>query len=772
VQSARQNVIGVIIPARQERLLQIRERQRGREISLSGGSICIPLDIVRATKETLANWSRGRYFRRMVFPFELSWKFENMQGRFAREIEREMTMLFQDLSPLPNCLSPSASSLNRVINNVSAPDKLLCKIIWVPVDETISPSNDGLNGPSACSMILNEFAQKETSYRRFYVDDTCIVHIDLQSWVCSISCTRFNVTKTTRTTFAWGKLYQLPAHLTGTNSFATIKMVLEPLQLTIENALLPTRALRYLQYDLRADKESVMTAVRQNGFVLQYASENLRADRDVVIAAISHNGRAIEFASSDLQSDFEIALRAVSSNGRALEYISEELRANKELVTVAVEQNSAAAKFISNTLFDDLVWVEILFERCHRLKDNKFVVRAAVARNAHNLKFASHRLPGYFSLAKAAVLNDENVFQYVSEPLKCQQEFILSLLSSREDLKSNISFMSEAIKYCPVVFEQCSDCLKSNREFILLASKLRGRVLQFAHKKFYSDREIVLAAASNDGFAIQYAVEEFRRDREIALAAVSSAGTTLRYFNDNAIVMDHEVVLCAVCNDGAALEFASEIFRSDREIVLAAVQSCGLSLQYASESLRTDKEIVVSAIKQNHEAYLYAPEHIRNDISVLERNLETLTYTTADFQENNKEFLVSAISHKPSLLQYTVESMRHDREVVICGYLCAAKITKSFAKYDLTDVDKKWISILQDLRQSEFKSFFEKRSYLEKKLSRFRKESRFGLNVSRDAIFQSVVFQIGSAPMSDLYGKLSINFVNEPGKNILKIIFL
>ena len=53
--------------------------------------------------------------------------------------------------------------------------------------------------------------------------------------------------------------------------------------------------------ELRADRDIVLAAVRQNSRALQYATVELRADRDIVLAAVERNGRALEFASAELQ---------------------------------------------------------------------------------------------------------------------------------------------------------------------------------------------------------------------------------------------------------------------------------------------------------------------------------------------------------------------------------------------------------------------------------------------------------------------------------------
>ena len=72
------------------------------------------------------------------------------------------------------------------------------------------------------------------------------------------------------------------------------------------------------------------------------------------------------------------------------------------------------------------------------------------------------------------------------------------------------------------------------------------------------------------------------------------------------LMVDREVVLATVRQNGVLLEYASEELRGDREVVLAAVQQNGVALGYASEELRTDHEIALAAVQNG----LLARQHV------------------------------------------------------------------------------------------------------------------------------------------------------------------
>ena len=68
----------------------------------------------------------------------------------------------------------------------------------------------------------------------------------------------------------------------------------------------------YAARALRADREVVLEAVKQNGEALAYAVEELRADREVVLEAVRQNVAAFPYAAKALCADREVLLVAVS----------------------------------------------------------------------------------------------------------------------------------------------------------------------------------------------------------------------------------------------------------------------------------------------------------------------------------------------------------------------------------------------------------------------------------------------------------------------------
>jgi len=62
-------------------------------------------------------------------------------------------------------------------------------------------------------------------------------------------------------------------------------------------------ALQFANATLKADRELVLAAVREDGFNLQHTTEVLRADKELVLAAVTRTHAALRFAKGGLQHD-------------------------------------------------------------------------------------------------------------------------------------------------------------------------------------------------------------------------------------------------------------------------------------------------------------------------------------------------------------------------------------------------------------------------------------------------------------------------------------
>jgi hypothetical protein len=99
---------------------------------------------------------------------------------------------------------------------------------------------------------------------------------------------------------------------------------------------------------------------------------------------------------------------------------------------------------------------------------------------------------------------------------------------------------------------------------------------------------------------------------------------------------------------GFSLKYFSEEIRSNKELVLIAVSKNGNELKHASDELKKDREVVLAAIKTS-QVELFANEAIK--------------YADKSFL-NDFEIARIAVAFSGNMLQYFVDEVRKDKEIV------------------------------------------------------------------------------------------------------------
>ena len=247
-------------------------------------------------------------------------------------------------------------------------------------------------------------------------------------------------------------------------------------------------ALRYAPYELRADREVVMAAVQNNGETLFWASDELRADRQVVLAAVKNNGIALGCALAGPQADHEVVLAAVTNSGCALWHASRKMCTDREVVLAAVTENGSALQYASRELCAD-----------------REVVLTAVKHNGDSIHWASEELCADREVMLAAVKQSGWTLKYASFGLRADRKLVLA-----------------AVQKYGCALHWALGGLRLDRDVVLAAVKQNGRAFKDASDKLRSDREFVMVALQTNGNVLRWASDELRTDRE--LVALQSLG--------------------------------------------------------------------------------------------------------------------------------------------------------------------------------------------------------------------------------------------------------
>ena len=394
---------------------------------------------------------------------------------------------------------------------------------------------------------------------------------------------------------------------------------------------------------LLADKEVVLTAVRQVGTLLSLAAPELRADKEVVLSAAASNAEALYYAANSLFGDKEVVLVAVACDGSLYKRASTELKADVE-VALAALKNSFEITDVLDIAPDNVK------------ADKKFML--------------------------AAIAFGPSLLQYASDELKREKDFLRAVC----ECWSRSRFGASAFKYLP------SEAMQ-DKEMALTAVAHCGLALKYASDELKADSDCVLAAVQQQGASIQYASKELRADRAVVLAAVQQSGVALEYGSEEPRA-DRAVVLAAVQQSGLALEYASKELRADRAVVLAAVQQSGMALKYASEQLKGDTAVVLAAVqRRDGRALKYASEQLQADKAficrVVKINANTLYWLSKELSTDKAVGLAIVQNNGTFFGKLSVE-LRADREVVLAAMQNSATAIEKQEVLSKASEDLQW----------------------------------------------------------------------------------
>ena len=120
--------------------------------------------------------------------------------------------------------------------------------------------------------------------------------------------------------------------------------------------------MRYASKELQNDREIVLIAVTQNGYVLKYASKELQNDREIVLDAVTQNGRALKYASKELQNDREIVLTAIQHNyeDQIADMLFTDLMFLKQYMYLRDTDITIKARHIFKIITSDIIFERVL----------------------------------------------------------------------------------------------------------------------------------------------------------------------------------------------------------------------------------------------------------------------------------------------------------------------------------------------------------------------------------------------------------------------------
>lgn len=384
-------------------------------------------------------------------------------------------------------------------------------------------------------------------------------------------------------------------------------------------------ALKFASRRLRADREVVLTAIRQNGFWgLQNASRKLQEDRALVLEAVSSRPDIIgrDWFPQAMLGDKEVILRAINGGfGHALQRADPSLKADREVVAAAVARNGQALLDADDGLQGErsLLFLAVVAEHGPRrlqdlppgfCEDRSFLFEAVLAKPELLVEAGNGTLCDDRSFVMDVVTRNGLALRWASEALRDDREVVLKAAQSQ---------VEGALRH---VFEHASEALQKDPELLRLRSEERSRgVVPVDMAKFLEGldkrqlqwfQEVATAPSPSDAFSDLPA--NARADRALALAVVCVEAACVCSCPTQ-LLADRELMLAACMSEGLVLQFAADELRADRALVLAAVKCHGGAYAFAAEDLRRDPAVLLEAMQATAgpRSLAEAPEGLRRD---------------------------------------------------------------------------------------------------------------------------------------------------------------
>ena len=242
-------------------------------------------------------------------------------------------------------------------------------------------------------------------------------------------------------------------------------------------------------------------------------------DREVIIKAINLDGTYISYASDSLKADKEIVMLAVKNNGNAFNDINEKFWSDTDVIFAArnteIGPGMDSMELIDEQLFSDVNFVRKLLNSVDDSTHDYEIIEI--------LERAGSEVTSNKELMLSAISSNYESYQYLDESLKSDKQFFIEaeklcgylLQYADKDLQSDRNVVAIAVERNGIELKYAADKFKSDREMVLKAVKTQPFILEDVDEKFRSDFEIAKLAVTSHGHAIKLLSEDLQSNQEI-----------------------------------------------------------------------------------------------------------------------------------------------------------------------------------------------------------------------------------------------------------------
>ena len=271
----------------------------------------------------------------------------------------------------------------------------------------------------------------------------------------------------------------------------------------------------------------------------------------------------------------------------------------------------------------------------------------------------------------SVLFNDWRYFQYASDLLKNDVEFILSLIKERihekillfvnERIVNDSSIMISLIKETPKAFEFASSTLKGDKKFIMACIENGVKIL-YLKESFQDDDDIALLAVKNNPLNYCYLSERLRGSRKIIQnlkikADAFDSRFTQQSAADAIIPIINYIYLCIPKK------------QRNEEMLRILIYDQPFFMMIATPELKDDITVALPAIRKTGYVYKFLSDRLKESERNIKESLKTFDITKfiPEKLKEKKEIAKTAVSIYP----YSIRNFplfTDDYEVIYEGY--------------------------------------------------------------------------------------------------------
>lgn len=273
-------------------------------------------------------------------------------------------------------------------------------------------------------------------------------------------------------------------------------------------------------------------------------------------------------------------------------------------------------------------------------KDDE-LVKQMISFNGRALCDASEKLRGDRSIVTEAIKDGGWIFNFATDELINDDEFVLFLLNKYKDASifnavmgrrgysyPNIEALAEkAMEICPNIYKDIPNSLWARPEIALSAVKADANNIAFVPEELRDNEDIMYETIKVLPYALdRYASERLKRSKEFIYRLLNDDIDVTLYIYRN--LFDDDLIYKCVSLNGDHIMSLYDLINKNSskkaQILETAVKNgtvnafsflCGVGV--------VTKELTLIAVERNWQSIVYAPDSLKNDKDVIKQTIKS-----------------------------------------------------------------------------------------------------------------------------------------------------